>query len=125
MLEDFKLKAFVTVCKTRSFTVAARMLGVTQPAVSQNVSELEKSLGVTLFVRTRGNISLTPDGEEFKKYADRILYWYDAADRRFVSKRPKPDPRTAVLDAGDGEQLEVRYDGGELSVRLIRPDKSR
>ncbi len=124
MLEDFKLKTFVTVCKTRSFTVAARMLGVTQPAVSQNVSELEKSLGVTLFDRARGNISLTPDGEEFKKYADRILYWYDAVDRRFVSKRPRPDSSTAVLDAGDGEQLEVRYDGGELSVRLIRPDKS-
>lgn len=120
MLEDFRLKAFAMVCKTRNFTVAARMLGVSQPAVSQNIAELEKALGLTLFNRARGNITLTPDGEEFKKYVDRILYWYDATERRFISKRPRQDPSTAILDAGDDGQLEVRYSDGELCVRLIR-----
>lgn len=123
MLEDFKLKVFSTVCRTCNFTAAGRLLGITQPAVSHIISELEKTLGITLFERRRGSVSLTPDGEEFKKYADRILYWYQEVDNRFVSKTTRTDNRTAVLDAGDGAQLEVRYSDGELSVRLIKPQE--
>ena len=41
MLEDFKIKVFVTVASTGSFTKAGELLGISQPAVSQNVAELE------------------------------------------------------------------------------------
>lgn len=73
MLEDFRLKVFVTVASEGSFTKAAAVLGVSQPAVSQNVAELEKLSGVKLFERLRGEVVLTPQGVVFKEYAERIL----------------------------------------------------
>ena len=73
MLEDFRLKVFLTVASERSFTKAADILRVSQPAISQNVSELEKGLGVRLFRRLRSETILTPEGEVFARYADRIL----------------------------------------------------
>lgn len=82
MLEDFKLKVFMAVSQELNFTRAARKLGVTQPAISQNVSELEKQLGVKLFERGQ-EISLTPQGIAFKNYAEKILYWYDSAEAFF------------------------------------------
>ena len=73
MLEDFRLKVFLTVASERSFTKAAEILKVSQPAVSQNVAELEKGLGVRLFHRLPGETVLTSEGEVFARYADRIL----------------------------------------------------
>ena len=45
------LQAFVAVCETRSMTEAARVLGVTQSAVSQLIAALEREQGVALFDR--------------------------------------------------------------------------
>ena len=73
MLQDFRLKVFLKVASLKSFTKAAEALDVSQPAVSQNVSELEKGLGVRLFQRMRGETVLTPEGEVFAGYARRIL----------------------------------------------------
>ena len=44
MLEDFRLKVFMAVRSEHSFTKAARSLGISQPAVSQNIAELEKEI---------------------------------------------------------------------------------
>ncbi len=85
MLEDFRLKVFLTVARTGSFTKAANELGVSQPAVSQNINTLEKIIGAPLFERRRGEIFLTADGIGFREYAERILYWYDAAEAMFGS----------------------------------------
>ena len=45
MFEDFRLKVFMAVATEGSFTKAAAVLGISQPAVSQNIAELEKSSG--------------------------------------------------------------------------------
>ena len=76
MLEDFRLKVFITLASAKSFTKAAAQLGVSQPAVSQHVSELEKQLNVKLFERLRGETVLTPAGRVFLSYAGRILSDY-------------------------------------------------
>ena len=73
MLEDFKLKVFMAVAAEGSFTKAAALLGVSQPAVSQNVAELEKLTGVKLFERLRGEVVLTPQGRVFMEYAQKII----------------------------------------------------
>ena len=88
MLEDFKLKIFLTLIDKRSFTKTASVLGVTQPAVSQSISELEKTLGTRLFDRQRGEISLTPAGEIFKMYAQEILDRYAEATMLFAPLQP-------------------------------------
>lgn len=68
MLEDFRLKVFMTVSKEGSFTKAASVLGVTQPAVSQNVADLERLTGRKLFERMRGEVALTSQGRVFMEY---------------------------------------------------------
>ena len=83
MLEDFRLKVFITVVNTGSFTTAASLLGISQPAVSQNISALEKELDVRLFNRLRSEVVLTGQGSAFLKYAEHILYWCSAAGDMF------------------------------------------
>ena len=73
MLQDFRLKVFMAVAEYGSFTKAAESLGVSQPAVSQNIAELERNLGARLFQRLRGENVLTPEGQVFVTYASRIL----------------------------------------------------
>ena len=86
MLEDFRLKVFMAVAETGSFTKASRLLGVSQPAVSQNISALEKETGVQLIQRAKGMASLTSYGEVFRTYASRIQYWYSATSEMFGDK---------------------------------------
>ena len=81
--EDFRLRVFMTVAEQGSFTLAAKALGITQPAVSQQVTALEKSLDVQLFNRGRNEVSLTAAGKAFMQYAEKILYWYSAAGNMF------------------------------------------
>ena len=83
MLEDFRLKVFLAVAENGSFTAAARQVGISQSAVSQNVTNLEKRVGAPLFTRAKGEVFLTAEGRAFREYASRILYWYDAADAMF------------------------------------------
>ena len=83
MLEDFRLKVFMTVASRGSFTLAAKELGISQPAVSQNVAELEKSVGAELLLRSRGSVTLTPAGRSLIEYAEKIQYWYSAASGLF------------------------------------------
>ncbi len=85
MLDDFRLRVFMTVAAEGSFTRAAQHLGVSQPAVSQNVAELERQVGASLFERKRGEVTLTAEGFVFRDYAAKILHWYDAADALFGS----------------------------------------
>ena len=86
MIEDSRLKVFLAVAREGSFTIAARKLGISQPAVSQNVAELEKSLGVELFERSRGSVRLTSAGHTFQEYASRIQHWYSAVEDLFGEK---------------------------------------
>lgn len=86
MIEDTRLRIFLEVAGEGSFTLAARKLGISQPAVSQNIAELEKSLGTELFERSRGSVRLTSAGQSFKEYASRILHWYSAVDDMFGEK---------------------------------------
>lgn len=72
MFEDFTLKVFLVAADEGSFTRAAKRLDITQPAVSQKVAELEKTFGVKLFERRKGQTVLTPEGHVFRDYAASI-----------------------------------------------------
>lgn len=89
MFEDFRLRVFMTVAEEGSFTKAAAVLKVTQPAVSQNIAELERSCGMKLFERQRGEVILTSEGMVFQRYAGAILDAYAAAGRMFVPLQPQ------------------------------------
>ena len=67
------LGTFVTVATERSFSVAAKKLHRTQPAVSQAIRRLEEELGDRLFDRTVRNGALTEAGRLLLEYATRLL----------------------------------------------------
>ena len=101
MFEDSRLKIFLTVARTGNFTCAARELGITQPAVSQSVAQLEKDLGRQLFERGRNEVTLTQQGLVFKSYADKIQYWYGAVSDMFATLGPGVPKRPIRLMAGE------------------------
>ena len=89
-----KLGTLLTAAELGSFTRAAAALNFTQPAVSHQISQLEQQLGVTLFVRAKGKISLTPEGEIVVQYVRRmkaleqqLLDDLQSADRRLTRLR--------------------------------------
>ena len=68
-----QLRYFVSVARYRNFTETAREFYVTQPAVTHQISALEREVGARLFLRTTRNVSLTRAGEHFLEDAKRIL----------------------------------------------------
>ena len=67
------LKTFIEVNRTRHFSRAAENLYVTSAAVSARIKLLEKQLGIEVFVRNRGNIQLTGEGERLLPYAETMI----------------------------------------------------
>jgi DNA-binding transcriptional LysR family regulator len=67
------LRAFVAVAEHGGFTSAARALGVSQPAVSRAVRELERSVGFELLERAPQGIRLTRAGESFLLNAREVI----------------------------------------------------
>jgi DNA-binding transcriptional LysR family regulator len=72
-MADRRLQAFHAVAKHRSFTKAADALGMTQPAVTFQIRQLEDHFNTRLFDRASGGITLTPAGNVALEYAERIL----------------------------------------------------
>ncbi len=73
MLKDFvKLETFLTVSRERSFSKASAKLGISQPAVTQQIKFIEKYLGVKIIERKKNGIKLTPEGDELYKVATRL-----------------------------------------------------
>ncbi len=72
-MADRRLQVFHTVAKQLSFTKAAELLFMTQPAVTFQVKQLEEHFNTRLFERSHGKITLTPAGELALDYAERIL----------------------------------------------------
>ena len=73
MLKDFvKLETFLTVARERSFSKASAKLGISQPAVTQQIKFIEKYLGCKVIERKKNGIKLTNEGEELYKIAARL-----------------------------------------------------
>ncbi len=67
------LRAFVAVAESRSFSKAARLLHVAQPPLSRHISQLERELGVKLFVRAASGVELTREGTLLLEQARTVM----------------------------------------------------
>jgi DNA-binding transcriptional LysR family regulator len=77
-----RIRTFATVAQAGSFTVAARMLNISQSAVSQQMQLLEAELNQTLFVRTSRAVVLTPAGDRLLTASQDVLHaWRDFVDQ--------------------------------------------
>lgn len=72
---------FKVIAEKENMSRAAETLHVSQPALSKTISKLEKSLGVTLFERKKGRISLSPIGQEFYHQVARAFDCIDEGQR--------------------------------------------
>lgn len=68
-----ELRYFVEVAHTLNFSRAAERLGITQPALSQAIQRLERSLGGSLFLRTRTGVQLTRSGNKLYTRGKHLL----------------------------------------------------
>lgn len=97
------IQYFIAVANHRSFTRAAAALHVSQPALSQQVRQLEESLGTLLFDRSGRTTRLTDAGEVYLRYAKR------AAQELQEAKR-------AIDDLGDLSRGSLRVEIGRAHV---------
>jgi len=72
-MEMRQIRYFATIAREGTISRAARKLGISQPALSKQLGELEASLGQTLLERGARTVKLTDKGEVFRKRAEEIL----------------------------------------------------
>lgn len=84
-LENFRLKVFRTVAEHLSFRKAGEHLFLTQPAVTLQIKALEEDLGVRLFDRAAGRVTLTKQGEVLLRYAQKISAMVGEAEQELAA----------------------------------------
>ncbi len=73
MLRDFsKINTFLTVVREKSFSKASKKLGISQPAVTQQIKLLEDFVQAKIVDRKKNGIGLTREGKEFYKITQRL-----------------------------------------------------
>jgi len=127
------MRSFVGVTKSRSFSQAARTLGISGSLVSRHVAELERSLGVHLVNRTARTISLTEAGARYAEFATRIVDEIDREEAQLRGLRDKPEGSLSIIspkwigndDVGDAivafatryPKIHIRFEVGGMSER--------
>jgi DNA-binding transcriptional LysR family regulator len=100
------LETFAKAAELSSFTAAARVLGLTQAAVSQRISAIEKTLKSPLFQRQGGHVLLTDAGHRLYAYAVRILALHREARQEIAGqKTPLTGELTLAASSVPGEHL--------------------
>jgi len=74
-----QLQAFIALAEQRSFTRAATLCHLSQPAFSALIGQLEDTLGLRLFDRSTRHVAPTAEGQAFEVSARRVLAEFDAA----------------------------------------------
>src|SRR5487761_707631 len=127
------MRSFVGVTKSRSFSQAARQLGISGSLVSRHVAELERALGVHLVNRTARTISLTEAGSRYAEFAARIIDEIDREEAQLRGLRDKAEGQLAIIspkwigsnDVADAivafsvryPKIHIRFEVGGMSER--------
>ena len=107
-LTPARLEAFIAAAEEGTFSAAARRLGISQPALSQTVTALERQLGVQLLVRSSTGVETTEAGITLLAQARAILVRHDQM------------VRTVTAAAADSTRVIRLGIPGELACDLLR-----
>jgi len=151
MLDWDKLRIFHTAAESGSFTHAAEKLGMSQSAVSRQISALEDDLALKLFIRHARGLVLTEVGEQLFRTAHRMHWELQQVETQMSESQDVPTgPLIVTTTVGIGStwlssrldeflklypliQLEIRLNDAELdlamreadvAIRLHRPNQS-
>lgn len=126
------LRYFRAIAEHQGFSRAARALHVAQSAISEQVSDLEREVGVPLLVRGRQRIGLTPHGKIFLDEIEKVL---EGADRAVETARRSLRGEIGTLNVGffNGgtgtlvpaimRDFRKRYPGVHVSVAELIPSE--
>ena len=94
-----QVRSFLAVARVKSFTGAASILNVTQPALTMQIRRLEEALGVTLFDRDTRSVELTRVARDLIPAFERTLQDFDAAldSARDIATQERGIVRLAAL----------------------------
>ena len=132
MIEVRHLRYFAALAEDLHFTRAAARLHLAQPALSQNIRQLEEIVGTALVTRTRRSVRLTDAGREFYVEAVRTLQQIDLA---VMSARRAGRGETGRLVVGvtglallsilpdDLRRFRRKRPGADVSVREVAPER--
>lgn len=90
------LRAFVCVAHTESFTAAAKILAISQPALTLNIHQFEDIVGVELLTRTTRRVELTPLGKEFLPCVEKYLADFDNSILDLRAKAEQQDNQVDI-----------------------------
>jgi DNA-binding transcriptional LysR family regulator len=125
------LRTFLRVAEVGSFSAVAEERGVTQPAVSRQVSALEEHFGTRLVQRSTHAVTLTDEGRELVPAAQQLVDSADALQERIGRRRAKPVGRVRLsVPVSLGLYFSTKLDSlikkhDELSIDLILHDSLR
>ena len=83
-----QLKYIIEIVNSGSMSEAAKRLYISQPSLSNAVKELEKEIGLTLFLRNNKGVVLSVEGTEFLGYARQIVEQTELMEARYLSSKP-------------------------------------
>src|SRR5262245_45962256 len=92
----YLMQVFVAVVDAGGFARAARTLGVSPPAVTRAITELERRLDARLLTRTTRTVRVTDTGARYVEDCRRILADVDEADESAVGAHAAPRGRVIV-----------------------------
>jgi DNA-binding transcriptional LysR family regulator len=118
------VRAFVTVADAGGVTRAARLLNLTQSAVSMQLKRLEDSLGQPLLDRSGRGIGVTAQGEQLLAYGRRLLalndeVWARLTDQQFTGELRLGVPYDIVYPHVPGILQRFAADFPRVKVRLV------
>jgi DNA-binding transcriptional LysR family regulator len=117
------LRAFVAVADEESFTYAASVLHVTQPALTRTIQQLEATLGVKLVARTSRSFQLTEPGRQFYTHARRLLNDLDRAVQAVRGNAVFRLGFTWLLPSPWAQQAAARFtEASGMKVTFVRCD---
>jgi molybdate transport repressor ModE-like protein len=133
VIEARHLRVLRAVASTGSFSAAARELGCTQPAVSQQMKALESSVGTPLLVRTGREMRLTQAGEALVRHAAGIIAGLTAAEEEVAAIAGLRAGRVRLVSFPSGSStlvptalaaLRAAHPGTRVSLEEAEPPKS-
>ena len=83
-----QLRYVIEVSEMGSMSEAAKRLFISQPSLSNAIMELEKEIGIQIFIRTNKGIQLSVDGTEFLGYARQVIEQMELLEQKYVVGKP-------------------------------------
>ena len=115
---DFRIATFLQLCETKSYTKTAKLLGMTQPSVTQHIKYLQKKYQCRLFRYEGKTLLLTPEGEYLRRQAETMT---KMSKRVTADLKRMSEQKTSLRFGFPAELGEAR--AAEITAQLMTEER--